>query len=549
MATFREQYVATAGYDNRVILWEAASHRAIARGWHDHLANQCRFSGSGRYLVSTSSDYSARLWAVPTMQLCAVCQAHEDDVEMAAINPQETLIATASRDHQIRLFDFSGHCVRILSGHEADVISVEWSDNGQEIISSSDDGTIRRWCPQTGQQRACIDLADVETDTVVMTPTGVMYAGNDAGEIVIIRDTHTQTVSAHKAGIKRLVYDAHAGVLVSLSYDRSVHMYRCTPDGSIALWCADELPAMVWPRSCAVLGQHTLVFATFGTSYATYDMVSQTWNLEGIQETNGCNAVLSYHGSLYTVGDAGVVRQNGGIIARLGSLCNFLLPFHHVVLTGGQTGQVMNALTGEVLYQHRSPLNCGAVCSNGTTEFAVIGTYTGEGLVFHHDVHGHVQLAHIVPLHQNAIKGIACHEQQMFSVCATGAAAWHRTDTFDRIAYCEAAHDKISNGCDTTPDGVFVSVSRDRKMRLWGDTTPMVIETPHVHSIKCVRVSVDGRYVATGAYDGTVHVYDLATQCWIRGLRPTVCGISSLSAVPEAGKFVASAYDGQVYDV
>ena len=36
--------VATAGYDNRVILWDSITRTALAEGRHDHLANQCRFS-------------------------------------------------------------------------------------------------------------------------------------------------------------------------------------------------------------------------------------------------------------------------------------------------------------------------------------------------------------------------------------------------------------------------------------------------------------------------------------------------------------------------
>lgn len=50
----------------------------------------------------------------------------------------------------------------------------------------------------------------------------------------------------------------------------------------------------------------------------------------------------------------------GRPIAELGSLCNFLLPFGDVVLTGGQLGIVFDAISGKRIHQHRSPLNCGA---------------------------------------------------------------------------------------------------------------------------------------------------------------------------------------------
>ena len=84
VATFADRYVATAGYDNQVILWNAEAHQALERGFHDHLANQCRFSSCGKYLVSAGSDCTARLWSVPKMKLLAVLSDHTDDVEMAA---------------------------------------------------------------------------------------------------------------------------------------------------------------------------------------------------------------------------------------------------------------------------------------------------------------------------------------------------------------------------------------------------------------------------------------------------------------------------------
>lgn len=61
--------VVTAGYDNRVILWNASTRTAITEARHDHLANQCRFSTSGNIVVTSSSDYSARLWSVPDLRL------------------------------------------------------------------------------------------------------------------------------------------------------------------------------------------------------------------------------------------------------------------------------------------------------------------------------------------------------------------------------------------------------------------------------------------------------------------------------------------------
>jgi WD40 repeat protein len=76
-----------------------------------------------------------------------------------------------------------------------------------------------------------------------------------------------------------------------------------------------------------------------------------------------------------------------------------------------------------------------------------------------------------------------------------------------------------------------------------------VIETPHNRSIKCVATSADGRYVASGSYYGVVAVYEIKTSQWVQVVRPTTAGISSLCFEVASGCFLASSYDGCVYEI
>lgn len=75
------------------------------------------------------------------------------------------------------------------------------------------------------------------------------------------------------------------------------------------------------------------------------------------------------------------------------------------------------------------------------------------------------------------------------------------------------------------------------------------MDTPHRNSIKCVTVSPDGRWVATGSYAGMVAIYDLVEKVWTTVTRPTAAGVSSITPSDIAGAFLASSYDGEVYEV
>lgn len=539
--------VATAGYDNQVVVWDAGRKAPLARALHDHLANQVAFSPDGRLLVSTSSDHTARLWSVPELKLLAVMPDHLDDVEMAVFHPHAERIATASRDHHVRVFDFEGRLQHLFQGHAADVISVAWSEDGREVLSSSDDGTIKRWSLAGAGLVEDIDLGGIETDTIVITRGGRIYAGNDEGEIIAISGAGRTRHPAHDAGIKRLVYEPAENRLVSLSYDRMLSVWSTA--GGLDLLARAMMPAEIWPRSCAFLDSRTLVFATFGSSYATYHIDSARWELDGVAPTQGVNAVAVHAGRQVTVGDAGVVRIAGNPTRELGSLCNFLTPADRRVITGGQMGRVMDAISGDLLHQHRSPLNCGASFLRQGVPHVVVGTYTGEGLVFSIAGDGRVDRVATLPLHANAVKAVAVSDDVLFSVCADTGASWFSTRDFTELGRVAQAHQRIANGCAPLPGGRFVSVSRDLKLRIWDGLSAQVFATPHDRSIKCVAASADGRLVATGSYFGTVAVFSVDESRWVHVVRPTAAGISSLCFDPERGCFLASSYDGEVYDV
>ncbi|QNP74233.1 WD40 repeat domain-containing protein [Streptomyces roseirectus] len=550
IAAYADQYIASAGYDNQVILWDQGTQRPVNRVLHDHLANQCAFSPDGSLLVTSSSDYTARLWSVPELRLLAVLNDQADDVEMSAFHPSRELIATASRDHRLRVYDFGGNLVHSCAGHTADVISVDWSADGSELVTSSDDGTVKRWSSSTGELLEDIDLGGVETDTIVIDGDGTIYAGNDEGQIIVIRGESRTTVQGHDAGIKRLVLGAGRDLLVSLSYDRKLLLWQ-TSGGELRRVGESGIPDDVWPRSCAFAAGTTLVFGTFGASYRSFDYTTGTWSTAEVAPTPGVNAVVAHAGSVHTVGDAGIVHRDGAEQARMGSLCNFLTPVGEgLTVTGGQLGKVMDAATGRVLHQHRSPLNCGVRFEVDGVAHVLIGAYTGEGLVFRIDADGEPRHVTDVALHENAVKGVAASGDLLFSVCADTGVAWHDARTLKLVHRIEGAHDRIANGCVGLSGGHFASVGRDLKLRIWSpDFSAEVIPTTHPNSIKCIAADTSGRLIATGSYHGHVKVYDRESKTWTVEDRPTTSGISSLAYDEDRGLFLAGSYDSAVYEI
>jgi WD40 repeat protein len=539
-------WVATAGYDNRVILWDASTRRAVARGQHDHLVNHCSFSPDGRWLVSASSDCTARVWSVPDMRLHAVLGGHADDVDMAAFSPDGQHIATCALDRCVRVFDRAGHCLHEMHGHTGNVLSLAWSPDGRHVISTSVDGSIRRWDAGRGVAAGVTELS-ARTDSVAIDPDGLVYAGDDLGRIAIIADGAPRFIQAHRAGVKKIALDAHSGLLVSLSYDRTLAVWRVGGADGLAETSRSTLPDAVWARAAAVLGDGRIAAGTFGSSYAIFDPQSASWDLQGIEVGPAINAVLEAGERIVTVGDAGCVEVDGQPSAAMGSLCNFLVETGGRLYTGGQLGRLFDAQSGAVAHAHHSPLNCAVGFERGGKGHLAVGAYTGEILVFAIDGEGRLALEQSLAVYENAVKGLSVSGSILFSVCASTDIAWHCIDDWSVLRRVTRAHERIANACCAIGPGRFASVGRDRTLRLWDGERREAYASPHAHSVKTLAVDDAHTTVVTGCYGGRLAKFDLASRQWTDVQRPTAAGISSIAWDRGRGCFLAASYDGGVY--
>lgn len=560
-----EGFVATAGYDNRLILWRFdayGSPRGVSIGMHDHLVNHCQFSHDGGFIVSASSDYSARVWSCNEtgLQLQAVLSGHEDDVEMACFSSTDQLIATASRDHTIRIFDRGGACLRTMRGHRKDVLSVHWSAADKFLVSSSDDGCVITWDCSTGEPVRFLDLGDTEADTIAIGPDDIVFTGDDRGQITAISANGNTHYQAHRSGIKRLVINRSRTLLLSASYDRRLCLWKLE-SGGIILIREVSIPVDAWPR-CLCIGQDArqIHMGSFGAAFRTYDIAKDEWISLGENKTHGLNSLAFYHDKLWSVGDAGMLRSDQGDIIDLGSLCNTLLGSSLGLFAAGQQGVVFLVRSREaggyqsfVLYQHNCPINCSLLSADTDGRpVALFGTYNGELLRLPLDSSSassfHADVLSVMP---NAVKGLAAFEPGcLFGVCANGDAVWfsERGVIQHRMP---AAHHKIANACVRIDSDLIASVSRDLCLYLWSrDGLVKRIITPHRHSIKCLAYHAP--WIITASYDGCLYYYDLNSECWSRHHdRPTCAGISSLliahSSSVDGACILASSYDGTIY--
>jgi WD40 repeat protein len=542
-----KHYIATAGYDNQLILWDPLSHKSLARSVHDHLINHCAFSHNGHYIVTASSDYSARVWHVPSLQLKTCLTGHHDDVDMASFSPDDQLIATCALDRLIRIFDMNGACLQTLSGHTGNIISVEWSHDGSKLISSSVDGTVREWCVKTGAELICHNMDNVRTDTLEIAGDGTIYAGDDEGRIAIIRDATLNYINAHKAGIKKIALDEQGQFLISLSYDRHIAVWEIDGDSLIEKRRC-EYPHNVWARAAAIIDDHKIALGTFGSTYITYDWIENRWNDHNVTADKSLNAITVHDGDFYSVGDAGIIFKNNMKIADVKSLCNFIICVEDRLYCGGQLGIIYDAYSQTEIYQHHSPLNCAISYRRNDDLYVVFGSYTGDLIIFK-KWQNILIFQHTLKIFDNAVKGLCINDHILFAVCANTRITWLESATFSVLRTLDRAHQKIINGCCALSPNSFATISRDLDLSIWTGEDKQTYPTPHPNSIKCISVSTDKKRIMTGAYTGTLAGFDVEKREWYKVERPTSSGISSLAYDDVLDIFYAASYDGQVYRI
>lgn len=136
----------TCSADKTISLWDARTGLcAQTLHGHNHSINHVNFNLQGDSLVSGDAFGIVNLWDVRTISIVASVDLGPQPVNRVAFDPGSSVIAAASNNSEVRMYEIESGEVTSLSGHDDAVQTVMFDLNGEFLFSGSSDTMINIW--------------------------------------------------------------------------------------------------------------------------------------------------------------------------------------------------------------------------------------------------------------------------------------------------------------------------------------------------------------------------------------------------------------------
>ena len=136
------QFIASASADGTAKIWQTDGS-LVATLNHDGPVWGVAFSPQGNFVVTSSRDGNLKLWELDGTLLKTI--PNLSGLNRLAISPDGKIIATAGVDTNVKLWSNTGELLATLPGHQSMVFTVDFTADGNFLVSGGEEGTMIIW--------------------------------------------------------------------------------------------------------------------------------------------------------------------------------------------------------------------------------------------------------------------------------------------------------------------------------------------------------------------------------------------------------------------
>ncbi|MCA9553500.1 MAG: protein kinase [Myxococcales bacterium] len=193
-------------------------------------------SPDGTWVASAGRDEAVRLWNAESGAV-RILSGHRDRVSTLAFSPDGALLASGSHDGTVRLWSLKGGESKVLIGHQGPVKGLAFSPDGLRVATVSEDRTVRVWTLADEEAEVLyVDAVD-RAVTVAFSADGERLVSGGHGDTAIVWElaagTHT-VLGGHPGPVRYVAISPTAPVVAVADASGAVTVHDLG-DGGITL--------------------------------------------------------------------------------------------------------------------------------------------------------------------------------------------------------------------------------------------------------------------------------------------------------------------------